>query len=77
MIFRNCRLRSSSGQPRRSFTIQPQQIEGIKVRLSALEHQLVELRSTILFQTHEFAIEDRVFNLEVRQNRLAQGAKGL
>ena len=53
------------------FSVQPQQIEGIKVRITSLEHEVVELRVTILSQTHDLAIEDRVLYLEVHHNRLA------
>jgi len=36
-------LRSSNGQPRRSSPLSQKQIESIKVRITALEHESVEL----------------------------------
>jgi hypothetical protein len=53
------------------FPVQPKQIECVKVRIPTPVHEPVELGVAVLVQAHDIAVEHRIFNQQVRRDRLA------
>ena len=45
--------------------IEPEQIEGVEESLPASKHQLLDLRASVLIQTHDLAIKDRFITAQV------------
>ncbi len=45
--------------------IQPEQVEGVEVGLAAAEHEVIELRSPLLVETDDLAVQDRVLCFEL------------
>jgi hypothetical protein len=74
--FLSCSFRSSKGQTAQITAIQPDQIERVKILNAAAEQELIEDVRALTVQTHDLAVEDRVFRAEPSE-RLAGRCEAL